>query len=62
MDVAECLDEQEASHRSYRKEKGRWLSPFFGYYDDVYAKKFTCVSVQGTAYILKDLLLKSKEQ
>ncbi|XP_063423390.1 GDP-fucose protein O-fucosyltransferase 2-like isoform X2 [Mytilus trossulus] len=54
MDIRECIDRVP-----YQKdENGKWRGWFFGY-ENVYAKKFACLSVQSEAGNMKSFLMKN---
>ena len=50
-DFRDCIEPPR-----YMKEDGVWRGYFWGYSDQVEAKEFNCVSVQGMASILDDLV------
>lgn len=54
IDIRECVDPPR-----YRKESdGKWRGQFFGY-EDVYAKKFECMSSQAYLLTFKPFLMKN---
>ncbi|XP_071156265.1 GDP-fucose protein O-fucosyltransferase 2-like isoform X3 [Mytilus edulis] len=54
MDIRECIDRVP-----YQKDDdGKWRGWFFGY-ENVYAKKFACLSVQSEAGNMKSFLMKN---
>ncbi|CAI9727350.1 Hypothetical predicted protein [Octopus vulgaris] len=55
IDERECLEKK----RYNLDENNLWRGWFFGYYDDIRAKHFKCLSVQGHAGIMKPILLKN---
>ena len=58
IDVEKCNGE---SHVPYHKQQdGSWGGHFWGLQDEVWARKFDCVSAQGHATVLKEMLYKTK--
>ncbi|GAB1607368.1 GDP-fucose protein O-fucosyltransferase 2-like [Argonauta hians] len=57
----EKIDERECLEKTSYKldENNIWRGWFFGYYDNIHAKNFKCLSVQGHAGIMKPILLKN---
>lgn len=53
IDVRECIDRK----RYELDGKTKWRGWFFGYYEEVYALGFECLSVQGHAGIMVPILL-----
>ncbi|KAK3090398.1 hypothetical protein FSP39_011543 [Pinctada imbricata] len=54
LNITECLDSRSGGFR--QDDDGRWRHWFFGY-EEVYAKKFACLSYMGHAGFIKPFLM-----